>query len=147
MKKLSQLLSIRSKSGPNKWGRSALAATIVLFAGMLAQTLGAHPQSAPPDSPTASSQVRQLFIEGQQALQAGHLNRAAKDFHRILALDPNSASAHYQKARALEAMGRREEAQKEFAAAAHMQKATRDRLLQEISSAEVPETPITQNPQ
>jgi tetratricopeptide (TPR) repeat protein len=54
------------------------------------------------------------------------------------ALDPQSASVHFLKAKALEGLGRRDDAKHEYAVVARMQKAVRDDLERHVTGAEIP---------
>jgi tetratricopeptide (TPR) repeat protein len=54
------------------------------------------------------------------------------------ALDPQSASVHFLKAKALEGLGRHDDAKREYAVVARMQKAVRDDLERHVSGAEIP---------
>jgi tetratricopeptide (TPR) repeat protein len=54
------------------------------------------------------------------------------------ALDPQSASVHYLKAKALEGLGRRDDAKNELAVVLRMQKTVRDDLERHISGGEIP---------
>ncbi|MGH9405604.1 MAG: tetratricopeptide repeat protein [Terriglobia bacterium] len=75
---------------------------------------------------------------GKIDLRENDFAAALAALDRAAQLDPESASVHYLKARVLLALGRRGEAQSEFAAAARLQKAVRDELQREISGAKLP---------
>jgi tetratricopeptide (TPR) repeat protein len=49
---------------------------------------------APVASPGASADPAKLFQAGQDALNHGRLDEAARDFHQVLALNPQSAAAY-----------------------------------------------------
>ncbi len=60
-------------------------------------------------------------------------------------LDPQSASVHYLKAKALEGLGRRDQAQNELATVARMQKTVRDNLERQISGVQIPNPDLEQH--
>ncbi len=60
-------------------------------------------------------------------------------------LDPQSASIHFLRAKALEGLGRHNEAQNELATVAKMQKTVRDDLERNISGREIPNPDLDQH--
>jgi len=83
--------------------------------------------------------LAKLLIARQEYKEAlGALDQAQ-------ALDPQSVSVHYLKARALEGLGRRDDARAELAAVTRMQKTVRDNLEREISGATIPNPDLEQH--
>ena len=64
--------------------------------------------------------------------------QALKWLANAQALDPQSASVHFLKAKALEGLGRRDDAKHEYDVVARMQKEVRDDLERHISGTEIP---------
>ena len=83
-----RLLNDRNRLRLTRFQMLAIATMCVCIGGF--PVAGAICQTATP----SSSDPGALFRQGKEALQAGQLDLAEKDFRRVIALDPKSAAPH-----------------------------------------------------
>lgn len=76
------------------------------------------------------------FDLGVLASDGKHYTAAIDDFKRAVALDPQEPDAHYRLAHIFQQLGRKGEAQEQFAIVKQLHKKTRDDLLEKIGGAQ-----------